>query len=53
MIYRVHFPALTCDLHRDFTDRKEAEAFAQRRRDAELHMWRHVRIEEIEQVQMD
>lgn len=45
--YRVHFPGLTQDLKRDFTSKTEAEAFAQARRDAELHMWRHVRIEEV------
>jgi hypothetical protein len=50
-IFRVHFPGLTQDLKRDFSDRDEAERFARARRDATNTMWRHVRIEEINQEQ--
>jgi hypothetical protein len=49
--FRVHFPGLTIDLKRDFLDRDEAERFARARQDASGTMWRHVRIEEINQEQ--
>jgi hypothetical protein len=48
--FRVHFPGLTQELKRDFSDRDEAERFARARQDA-TNMWRHVRIEEINQEQ--
>jgi hypothetical protein len=45
--YRVYYPGITQDLTRDFATREEADAFACARRNAELHMWRHVRIEAV------
>jgi hypothetical protein len=45
--YRVFYPGISQDLSRDFASREAAEAFARQRRDAELHMWRHVRVEAV------
>jgi hypothetical protein len=52
-IYRVHYPLLTQDGHRDFTDEAEAEAFARERRESSscygtIHDWRRVEIEAVE-----
>jgi len=53
MIFRVHYPLITCDGKRDFDTREEAEKFARSRRDIiseyqTMHSWRMVRVEEIQ-----
>jgi hypothetical protein len=44
----VTYPGITQDLTREFDTEESAKAFQQARRDRELHMWRHVRLEKIE-----
>jgi hypothetical protein len=45
MTYRVTYPGLMQDLVRYFDSEAEAKAFANERRNAELHMFRHVKVE--------
>jgi hypothetical protein len=44
----VTYPGITQDLIRAFDNESEAKQFARIRRDRELHMWRHVRLEKTE-----
>lgn len=53
MIYRVTYPLITTDGHRDFTTREEAERFAREKRDnpgnfQTVNSWLLVKIEEVE-----
>ena len=50
--YRVTYPLITQDAHRDFGTREEAEAFAQARRNAPsryqtIHSWRQITVKEV------
>lgn len=52
MAYRVTYPLITCDSHRDFETRDEADKFARSRRDIiseyqGIHSWQLVRVTEI------
>lgn len=51
--YRVTYPLITTDGHRDFDTREQAETFANTRRNAEspfltIHSWQRVQITEVE-----
>jgi hypothetical protein len=50
--FRVTYPLITQDGHRDFETREEAEKFADERRNyhgrySTIHDWRHVKVEEL------
>lgn len=52
MAYRVTYPLITTDAHRDFETRAEAEVFAAEKRNRTsqyltAHSWRSVRVEEV------
>lgn len=52
MIYRVTYPLITRDAHRDFETRLEAEAFATEKRNRAsryltVNSWRLVKVEEV------
>lgn len=44
----VTYPGVTQNLIRAFDNEREACQFARTRRDRELHMWRHVKVEKTE-----
>lgn len=52
MIYRVTYPLITQDGHRDFDTKEEAEKFAAQMRNHHspyltMHSWRMVKVEEV------
>ena len=52
MTFRVTYPLITQDGHRDFETREQAEAFAQEKRNnpgryGTTHSWRWVKIEDV------
>jgi hypothetical protein len=52
MTYRVTYPLITQDGHRDFESREEAEAFAREKRNnpgrfQTMNSWRLVKVEEL------
>lgn len=51
MKYRVHYPLITQNAHRDFATKADADAFAEAMRNnpARWRMHRHVRVEELAQ----
>jgi hypothetical protein len=52
MAYRVTYPLITMDGHRDFETREEAEAFAREKRNnpgrfRTMNSWQLVKVEEV------